>query len=118
MICWRLGFRHSETCQFVKGRPASYPTRLIIKWSPMSRVFSMEPEGMTRAWPIVPLTNRKMRPTQNHASISRRMRALRGALAWGVAVFALIFVCTSFDLGILAWRSCEQLRPTQADRLP
>jgi len=31
----------------------------------------MEPEGMTRAWPMVPLMRRKARPTQNQAMISR-----------------------------------------------
>ena len=37
----------------------------------MSNVFSIEPEGMTRAWPIVPLISRKTRPTQNQAMTSR-----------------------------------------------
>jgi len=32
---------------------------------------SIEPEGITRAWPIVPLMRRNARPTQNHAMISR-----------------------------------------------
>src|SRR5260221_9738967 len=39
----------------------------------MSSVFSMELEGMTRAWPMAPLMRRKTRPTQNHAMISRRI---------------------------------------------
>src|SRR5262249_49059698 len=37
----------------------------------MSSVFCMEAEGMTRAWPTVPLTSTKMRMTQNHAIASR-----------------------------------------------
>src|SRR4030095_502645 len=32
----------------------------------------MDSEGMTRAWPTAPLMSRKARPTQNHATISRR----------------------------------------------
>src|SRR5262250_153842 len=38
----------------------------------MSSVFSMDPEGMTRAWPMVPLISRKASATQNQAMISRR----------------------------------------------
>src|ERR1700684_4222092 len=45
--------------------------RLMIRWSPISKVFSMEPDGITRACPIVPLISRNARPTQNHAIISR-----------------------------------------------
>ncbi len=33
----------------------------------MRRVFSIEPEGMTRAWPMVPLIRRNASPTQNQA---------------------------------------------------
>jgi len=36
----------------------------------MRSVFSIEPEGMTRAWPIVPLMRRNTKPTQNQAMIS------------------------------------------------
>ena len=46
---------------------------------------------MTRAWPIVPLTNRKTRPTQNQARISLRTRALTDERGWEVAVFVLTF---------------------------
>src|ERR1700675_4420231 len=48
----------------------------MIRWSPTSRVFSIEPEGMTRACPRVPLTSRKIRPTQNQAMISLLTLAL------------------------------------------
>src|SRR5215470_767548 len=41
----------------------------------------MEPEGMTRAWPMVPLISRKARPTQNQAMISRRILVPTGTLA-------------------------------------
>src|ERR1700674_1696410 len=37
----------------------------------MSRVFSMEPEGITRAWPMVPLISKNTSATQNQALISR-----------------------------------------------
>src|SRR5690242_10027673 len=37
----------------------------------MSSVFSMEPEGITRACPIVPLISKKTSATQNQAMISR-----------------------------------------------
>src|SRR5215475_5099534 len=36
---------------------------------------------MTRAWPMAPLISRKMRPTQNHAMISRRI--LCSAVSFG-----------------------------------
>src|ERR1700722_3835245 len=44
----------------------------MIRWSPTSRVFSIDPEGITRACPTAPLINKNARPTQNHATISRR----------------------------------------------
>src|SRR5207302_8780224 len=47
----------------------------------MSSVFSSEPEGMTRAWPIVPLMSRKTRPTQNQAMISRWILVFTGTFA-------------------------------------
>src|SRR5713226_428312 len=47
----------------------------------MSSVFSIEPEGMTRAWPIVPLMSRNARPTQNHAMISRWILVFTGRFA-------------------------------------
>src|SRR6516162_4884295 len=47
--------------------------RLIMRSSPTSRVCSIEPEGITRAWPMVPLMSRKINPTQNQAMTSRRM---------------------------------------------
>src|SRR6266849_8050434 len=37
----------------------------------MSSVFSIEPDGITRAWPMVPLIRMNTSPTQNHAMISR-----------------------------------------------
>src|SRR5216684_1706492 len=37
----------------------------------MSRVFSLEPEGITRAWPMVPLMSKNPSATQNQAMISR-----------------------------------------------
>src|SRR5580658_5632219 len=51
----------------------------------MRSVFSIEPEGMTRAWPIVPLISRKARPTQNHASTSRCTRLPMGSLGSSAA---------------------------------
>src|SRR5574340_441497 len=44
----------------------------MIRWSPMSSVFSIEPEGITRACPMVPLISRNASATQNHASASLR----------------------------------------------
>src|SRR5260370_34098003 len=40
----------------------------------------MEPDGITRAWPIVPLMSRKTSATQNHAMISRCIRVPTGTL--------------------------------------
>src|SRR4029077_468327 len=55
--------------------------RLIMRWSPMSSVFSMEPEGITRAWPSVPLISRKMSTTHIQAMISRRMSLERDSFS-------------------------------------
>src|SRR5215469_12869475 len=66
--------------------------RLMMRWSPMSRVFSMEPEGITRAWPMVPLMSKNTSPTQNQAITSRWTFVLIGRLAsdfFGFSVFAL-----------------------------
>src|ERR1700730_809474 len=57
--------------------------RLMIRWSPMSRVFSMEPDGITRAWPMVPLMSIKASATQNQAMTSRCTR-------WPIGRFASI----------------------------
>src|SRR6266852_109809 len=80
ITCCRCGLRHSGTCQFVKGTPASYPMRLMIRWSPISRVFSMEPEGITRACPMVPLMSKNTSATQNQAMTSRCTRCPTGTL--------------------------------------
>src|SRR5579859_3194561 len=81
----------------------------MIRWSPMSSVFSMEPEGMTRAWPRVPLMSMKARMTQNQAMISLLTLALMEASAsLGEApflVFSLIasaFTFHRYDLGRLS----------------
>src|ERR1700722_12356225 len=44
--------------------------RLIMRWSPISSVFSIEPDGITRAWQTVPLINRKAAITHSHPKIS------------------------------------------------
>src|ERR1700675_80445 len=43
----------------------------------------MEPEGITRAWPMVPLISKKTSATQNHAMISRWTFCPTGT--WGTA---------------------------------
>src|SRR5271163_3364612 len=53
----------------------------------MSSVFSMEPEGITRAWPMVPLISRNASATQNHATISRTILALIGSDAADTSAF-------------------------------
>src|SRR5208282_2310103 len=53
--------------------------RLMMRWSPMRSVSSMEPEGMTRACPMVALMSKKASPTQNHAMTSRCTRWPRGS---------------------------------------
>ena len=65
---------------------------------------------MTRACPIVPLTSRKTRPTQNHARISLRTRALTEEGAGDVAAFVLTFSLHHGEFGILARRSHQQLK--------
>src|ERR1700730_3214397 len=66
--------------------------RLIIKWSPTSSVFSIEPEGITRACPIVPLISRNTSATQNHAMISCWTRCPTGTLA----CTSLFFLASAF----------------------
>src|SRR5215472_10887201 len=66
--------------------------RLMMRWSPMSSVFSMEPEGMTRACPMVPLISRNTSPTQNQAITSRWIFVLIGTFTsvfFAFSVFAL-----------------------------
>src|ERR1700756_1789095 len=46
--------------------------RLMMRWSPTSKVFCMDSEGITRAWPTAPLMSRNTKPTQNHATTSRQ----------------------------------------------
>src|SRR6266852_2739628 len=46
----------------------------------MSSVSSMEPDGITRAWPMVPLISKKTSATQNHAMTSRCTRWPIGTL--------------------------------------
>src|SRR5579864_7158882 len=67
--------------------------RLIIRWSPISSVFSMEPEGITRACPIVPLISRNTSATQNHAMTSRCTRLPTGTAFAGVS---LLFLASAF----------------------
>src|SRR6516165_5206176 len=49
----------------------------MIRWSPTSRVFSIDPDGITRACPSVPLTSKNTRTTQAHAIISLFTRAAK-----------------------------------------
>src|SRR5690349_16659433 len=55
--------------------------RLIMRWSPMSSVFSIEPEGMTRAWPMAPLISKKTSPTHNQAMTSHWIFVCTGTFA-------------------------------------
>src|SRR6516225_3973959 len=47
----------------------------MIRWSPISSVFSIDPDGITRACPSVPLISMNARITQNQAMISLFTRA-------------------------------------------
>src|SRR5271168_3200507 len=62
----------------------------MMRWSPTSRVFSMEPEGITRACPSVPLINRNMRMTHIQAMISRWMRCRRERVSTGLLFSGLL----------------------------
>src|SRR5215467_665970 len=62
--------------------------RLMMRWSPMSSVFSIEPEGMTRAWPMAPLISRKTSPTQNQAMTSRWILVFTGTVSSVFLVFS------------------------------
>src|SRR6266436_5611064 len=74
--------------------------RLMMRWSPMRSVFSIEPEGMTRAWPIVPLIRRKASPTQNQAITSRFTRWAMGSLGSAMALLAALTVSLPATLPI------------------
>src|SRR5215472_3245507 len=63
----------------------------------MSSVFSIEPEGMTRAWPIAPLISRKTSPTQNQAMISRWTFVFTGRLASAFSAF-FVFSLSAFTM--------------------
>src|SRR5208282_3658919 len=70
----------------------------MMRWSPMRRVSSIEPEGMTRACPMVPLIKRNTSPTQNQARASRRTRVPIGSLG-----------SSAFLAGVLAFSSPTSL---------
>src|SRR5215813_5080462 len=63
----------------------------------MSSVFCIEAEGITRAWPTVPLTSTKMRMTQNQAMASRV------TFCW-VVRFSSDFFCLSGLAGLVFMR--------------
>jgi hypothetical protein len=87
----------------------------------------MEPEGMTRAWPMVPLMSKKTRPTQNQARISLRNFAAnddldscdldsRGDLDSGEFFFWFVFNCHRHGYCILAHglpRDLELMRDSE-----
>src|SRR5215475_12153322 len=56
----------------------------------MSSVFCMEAEGITRAWPTVPLTRSRIRMTQNHAIASRRTFCCVVRFSSGLAGFVCL----------------------------
>src|SRR5580658_4547656 len=64
----------------------------------MRRVSSMEPEGMTRAWPMVPLMRRNASPTQNQARASRRTRVPMGSLGSSVFLAGVLTVSSPASL--------------------
>src|SRR5215475_4575962 len=72
----------------------------MIRWSPISNVFSIEPEGITRAWPSVPLMSMKARITQNHAMASLFTLELMEASASlaGAAFFAFTLIASAFTV--------------------
>src|SRR5229473_4743672 len=72
----------------------------------MSSVFSMELEGMTRAWPIAPLMRRKTRPTQNQAMISRRIFC--SVVSFSCGFFGVV----SFTDHRIGRRFSEQMKQT------
>src|SRR5580704_247069 len=72
----------------------------MMRWSPIRRVFSIEPEGMTRAWPMVPLIRRKASPTQNQARTSRWTRWPIGSLGSSAALLATLPTSLPVSLAI------------------
>src|SRR5216684_1188291 len=83
--------------------------RLMMRWSPMRSVFSMEPEGITRAWPMVPLISKKARPTQNQAMISRCKRLPIGSAGSFSASFCFFSVFMLHRHGALGLRGLAQI---------
>src|SRR5215469_7804143 len=73
--------------------------RLMMRWSPISSVFCIEPEGMTRAWPMAPFINRKTSPTQNQAMTSRWILVFTGRLASTFSFFVFsVFSLSGFTM--------------------
>src|SRR5215469_12418677 len=65
----------------------------------MSSVFSIEPEGMTRAWPRVPLMSKKARITQNQAMISLLTLApIVGSGALAALFFGFVLAASAFTI--------------------
>src|SRR5690242_15078787 len=74
--------------------------RVMMRWSPMSSVFSIEPEGMTRAWPMAPLISKKTSPTQNQAMTSRWIFVFTGTFASAFFDFSVfsVFSTSAFTM--------------------
>src|SRR5271157_5053171 len=69
----------------------------MIRWSPINKVSSIEPDGIMRACPSVPLISMNARITQNHAMISLFTFALIGTSA-SFALFFLLLPASAFTL--------------------
>src|SRR5215467_98382 len=80
----------------------------------MRSVSSMEPDGMTRAWPMAPLISRKTRPTQNHAMISRRIFC--SVVSFGCG-FLVDLSVTNHRRGFSALKQMKETSPTNFGRM-
>src|SRR5215469_1882568 len=84
----------------------------MIRWSPMSSVFSMEPEGITRACPSVPLMSMKARITQNQAMASLlTLELMEASASLAEAAFVFILTASAFTIHL---DSCPIRGPRRA----
>src|SRR5207302_6499522 len=77
----------------------------MMRWSPTSKVFFMDSEGITRAWPTAALIRRKIRMTQVHAMTSRRTFCCGVRFSSGLRCFGCLAFMRHRDWAVgLNWR--------------
>src|SRR5271168_3423341 len=80
--------------------PASYPRRLMMRWSPISTVFSIEPLGITRACATLPSIRMNASITQNQETISRQTRSFFGGVFFFLISTGTISPASAFTMSL------------------